>query len=122
MYWSLNGLTRNCPLSAGYARVRVATAKTSPAQPSAKRGAGGAAETCLGRSIVDGPGGSSAQTVARQEEKAGHDFQDREPESGQRGEQHGVANAREAQLRHERDDHGLADADSARGENGEITE
>jgi hypothetical protein len=39
MYWSLFGLTRNCPASAGNASSRVAKAYTSVGHAPAKRGA-----------------------------------------------------------------------------------
>src|SRR5690242_3322379 len=39
MYWSLCGFTRNPPAKAGYPSARTATAYTSDAHPSAKRGA-----------------------------------------------------------------------------------
>ena len=84
MYWSLCGLTRNWPLSAGYASASVASAYVSAARPIAKRGAGvlGAADFGSGRDIRRvGSQRTAARPVVRPEEKAWRDFEQRQPDA-----------------------------------------
>src|SRR5687768_13593713 len=89
MNWSLRGLTRKRPASAGYASVRVQAAYASAAHASAKRGASGrgAAMGSLGGDFIDRFPRSPTRIAAREQEETGQNLENGEPES-RRDRQH----------------------------------
>src|SRR2546430_4355577 len=146
MYWSLRGLTRNSPASAGYANVNVAKTYTSAAHPAAKRGAGsassgGAAATSfavfaafadrrsasraatisLDRGIRRWLGGTSTREVEGQKKKAGHDLENGQPHSRRAGDKPRLFRRVQVERGEQRDHDAFARPDPARQKKEQIS-
>src|SRR6185312_2217138 len=94
MYWSLVGLTRKRPTSAGYARMSVATMYTSAAHAVANRGspnAGARVAARLSRAFDWAIGASWAHPTVCQKENRGDDLENREPHARRDDEQRRLA-------------------------------
>src|SRR4051812_12131887 len=101
MYWSLCGLTRNCPDRTGYASASVASTYASAAQPIAKRGAGsrGAAGLLSGRGIRGiGSRRAPMRGGTGPEEESGDDFEQREPDPRCERDERSLRPRREARI------------------------
>src|SRR3712207_199023 len=119
MYWSLFGLTRNFPATAGQPSVSVESAYTAVASASPARGTvagpGRAAGRSLGRVMRRSWGArGAAERVPSEEREPRSDVEDGQNEPGGDREQGRLTRRRKPCRGHQRDDRRLAEADTGR--------